>query len=93
MPEETIVVLDASGKQISSTTNPVQGASGQTSGAIPASVYLAAGTPGTFTFDVSVTDVGGSTSNVLSGSFQVMPVSSLAPVVSATGPNPQSALR
>jgi hypothetical protein len=42
------------------------------------------------TFNVSVADAGGSKSNGLTGTFHVIPVSSLAQVVSATGPNPQS---
>jgi hypothetical protein len=86
----TIVVLDASGNQISSNTAAVQGASGKSSGTITGTVQVAVGTPGTFTFNVSVTDAGGSKSNVLTGTFQVIPVSSLAQVVSATGPNPRS---
>jgi hypothetical protein len=86
----TVVVLGASGKQASSTTTPLQGVSGQTSGTITGTAQVSTRTPGLFTFQVSVTDVGGLKSNVLNGNLQVVPLASLAAVVTTTGPNPQS---
>jgi hypothetical protein len=85
----TIVVLGANGNQVSSTTTPLQGVSGQTSGTITGTAQVSTRTPGMFTFQVSVTDIGGLKSNVLNGNLQVVPVASLAAVVTTTGPNPK----
>jgi hypothetical protein len=81
----TVVVLDASGKQLSSTSTEVQGVSGKTSGTIQGSVTIPTGNVGTFTFDVSATDAAGSVSNVLSGSFRIVAASNLAAIVTPTG--------
>lgn len=86
----TVVVLDASGKQLSSTSGPVQGVSGKTSGTIQGSVTIPTGNVGTFTFNISATDAGGSVSNVLSGSFRIVAASNLAAVVTPTGQTFQS---
>jgi hypothetical protein len=85
-----ITVLDPSVKQVSSTSAPAQGASGKTTGTVAGTIQVAATTPGIFTLQVSVTDAGGSKSNVLSATFHVIPVSSMAAVVTTTGANPQS---
>jgi hypothetical protein len=86
----TIVVLGASGNQVSSTTIPLQGVNGHTSGTITGTVQVSTSTSGMFEFQVSVTDAGGLKSNVLSGNLQVVALASLADVVTTTGPNPQS---
>lgn len=85
-----VVVLDPSGKQGSNTSTPVQGASGHVSGTIQGSVTVPTSNVGTFTFNLSATDAGGSVSNVLTGSFRIVAASNLAAVVTPTGPSPQS---
>ncbi|MBV8402851.1 MAG: hypothetical protein JO203_01540 [Gammaproteobacteria bacterium] len=87
-----ITVLDSTGKQVSSSSAPIQGQSGKTSGTLAGVLQVGADTPGIFTVQVVVVDSGGSKSNTLSGNFQVVPVSSHAAVVTATGPGPQSLL-
>jgi hypothetical protein len=86
----TLTVLDPSGKQLSSTTSPIQGASGKTSGSISGIVQVAAATVGIYTIKVSVTDAGGSRSNELNGTFQIVAVASQAAFIADTGPSPAS---
>ena len=85
-----VVVLDPSGKQVSNTSTPVQGASGHVSGTIQGSVTVPTSNIGTFTFNLSATDAGGSVSNVLTGAFRIVAASNLAAVVTPTGPSPRS---
>ena len=85
-----VVVLDPSGKQVSNTSTPVQGASGHVSGTIQGSVTVPTSNVGTFTFNLSATDAGGSVSNVLTGTFRIVAASNLAAVVTPTGPSPRS---
>ena len=70
-----VVVLDPSGKQVSNTSTPVQGASGHVSGTIQGAVTVPTSNIGTFTFNLSATDAGGSVSNVLTGAFRIVAAS------------------
>ena len=85
-----VVVMDAAGKQVSSTSTPVQAASGQRSGTIQGSVTVPTSNVGTFTFKLTATDAGGSVSNVLTGTFRIVAASNLAAVVTPTGQSPLS---
>lgn len=85
-----VTILDANGQQLSATSSPIPGASGQTSGTLSGSFLVSIGNVGTFRFRVSVTDRSGSTSNELTGTFQVVAVANLAAVVTATGVSPAS---
>jgi hypothetical protein len=85
-----LVVFDPAGHQISSTSTPTTGASGQTSGTILGSVTVPTTAVGTFTFNITATDVGGSASNMLTGSFRIVAASDLSPVVTPTGQTSQS---
>jgi hypothetical protein len=86
----TVIVLDASGHQMSSTTTQLQGTSGKTSGTLAGTVQVVVGAPGIFTIQLYVTDADGANSNTLSTPFQVVAAASLAAVVTATGPSPSS---
>lgn len=86
----TVSVLDAGGNQVSTSTTPVQGTSGETSGTLGGTVQVVAGAPGVFTIKVYVTDADGEKSNTLSTQFQVVVAASMAAVVTATGPSPSS---
>jgi hypothetical protein len=55
-------------------TIPATGASGHTSGSLTGSFQVSTNTAGHFTFDVWVVDTNGSTSNHLSGSFDVVSI-------------------
>jgi len=65
----TLVVVDSSGNTISSDTIPVTDGTGLTSGTIGGQVTVGTTTVGTFTIRVSLMDMTGLRSNVLSGSF------------------------
>jgi Kelch motif len=69
----TISVLDAAGAKVTSTTTPVPNGTNLTSGVIQGSVTASTATAGTFTIQVTLTDMAGKVSNVLSGSFRVTP--------------------
>ena len=85
-----ITVLDPAGTKISSSSTPLQGASNLTSGQISGTIRVAVGSPGRFTFNVSVTDSGGSKSNVLTGDFQVTAIASQAALITPTAAGVQS---
>jgi hypothetical protein len=85
-----VVVLDPSGKQVSDSSTPVQGASGQTSGTIQGSITVPISTVGTFTFKLTATDNAGSVSNALTGTFRIIAASNLAAIATPTGQSPQS---
>jgi hypothetical protein len=86
----TVSVLDAGGHQVATSTTPVQGTSGMTSGTLDGTVQFVVGTPAVLTVQVYVTDADGAKSNTLSTQFQVVAAASLAAVVTATGPSPSS---
>jgi N-acetylneuraminic acid mutarotase len=69
----TIAVLDGTGATVTKTTSPVAGGSGVTSGTVQGSVTASTAVLGTYTIRVTLTDIGGLTSNALSGSFRVAP--------------------
>jgi len=69
----TISVLDAAGAKVGSTTTPISNGAGLTSGIIQGSVTASTATAGTFSIVVTLTDMAGMVSNVLSGSFRVSP--------------------
>jgi hypothetical protein len=83
-------VLDANQKQLSSVTSPIQGAASRTSGTLTGAVQVATTAAGIFTVQVFVADSAGARSNVLSGLFQVVAVSSQATVVTQSGPGASS---
>lgn len=66
-----IDVLDSGGTVISSTTAPVPGGSGVTSGVVQGTVIASTAVVGTYGIRVSMTDLAGIVSNALSGSFRV----------------------
>lgn len=86
----TIRVTDANGSQVSSTSAPIQGIAGQTSGTIVGSVVAAAPAAGAYTIHVSVSDSNGAFSNELSGPLDVVPVASQGRLVAAIGPGAAS---
>jgi len=86
----TVSVLDAGGKQVSTSTTQLQGTSGKTSGTLNGTVQAVVGAPAVFTIQVYVTDADGGKSNTLSTQFQVVAAASMAAVVTATGPSPSS---
>ncbi len=67
----TLTLLDASGMQLQSTTTPIQGASGLTSGGLNAVAVVSTATLGTYTFRIQVTDARGNRSGALSGTFRI----------------------
>lgn len=66
-----IDVLDAGGTVISSTTTPVPGGSGITSGIIQGAVIASTAVVGMYAIRASMTDLAGMVSNTLSGNFRV----------------------
>jgi hypothetical protein len=86
----TVVVFDASGQQLSTVTGAVQGVAGLKSGTLAGAFTISTSSVGTFTLHISVADSSGSKSNELTGTFQVIAASTLATVVTATGPSPAS---
>lgn len=86
----TVRVTDIVGAQVSTTTAPIQGIAGQTSGTIVGSVTASTGGPGNYTIHVSVTDLAGARSNELSGPFDVVRVSSQGRALAPTGPGAAS---
>ncbi len=67
-----VTVFDANGQQLSTFSTPIAGLAGQTSGTLSATFVLTVTGTGTFTFRISVTDAGGSKSNELTGTIQVV---------------------
>jgi hypothetical protein len=63
----TLSVLDATGAALSTTTTPVAGGSGMTSGAVQGTVVANTSVVGVYTFRVSLLDLAGNASNALSG--------------------------
>lgn len=86
----TLTVTDASGSQVSTSTTPIQGLSGQTAGTIMGGFQVSAIPVGIYTIHVTVTDSGGIRSNELTGSLQIVAVADQATVVATTGPDPMS---
>lgn len=86
----TIRVTDAAGAQVSTTTIPIQGIAGETSGTIVGSVTAGTPGPGNYTIHVAVTDLAGASSNELTGPFDVVRVSSQGRVLTPTGPGAAS---
>jgi hypothetical protein len=84
----TVRITDAGGAQISTVTQNIAGAGGQTTGTLSGAFQVTAATVGTYTIHVTVADNRGSQSNELTGPFQVLPVDSQAAVVATTGPAP-----
>jgi len=85
----TLAVYDSNGAELGSQTANIQDASGRTSGTIQASITIKIDNAGLYTFKVSASDQGGSTSNVLQGPFRISLPANLAPVVAATKPGPR----
>jgi N-acetylneuraminic acid mutarotase len=65
----TINVFDSTGNQIDSNTDPIQGASGITSGTIQGTYNINTSVEDDYTFDVFITDTTNLTSNILTGTF------------------------
>jgi len=86
----TLRITDSNGNQVSSSTVPISGLNGQTSGTIVGNVVMTATGAGIYTVHVTVKDSGGAVSNELVGEFEVVAVSSQARVVAATGPGASS---
>jgi hypothetical protein len=85
--------LDSTGKQVApTTTTSLTNVMANSSGIVSfnSTVQLPIATPGIFTLEGWVTDSNGSKSSIASASIQVVASSSLATVVTATGPNPRS---
>jgi sugar lactone lactonase YvrE len=85
-----LTVFDASQQQLSSTSTPIQGVAGVKSGTITGAFEVPINNPGSFSFQLSVADSGGSKSNALTGTFQIVAASNLAAVVTTTGTSPAS---
>jgi len=85
----TIVTYNTAGQQLSSTTNPVQGVNGHTSGTVVVSVLAPTTVAGDYTFQVFLIDASNRTSNRLSGTFSVMADGGGQGIlVTPTGPSP-----
>ena len=69
----TLAVIDGTGTVLSTTTTPIAGSLGQTSGTISGQVSVGTASAGTFSIRVSVTDRDGLRSNELSGNFRIAP--------------------
>ena len=82
----TLVASDSHGTVVGSGTGQIQGAAGQKSGTVQASVTIAVDTAGLYTIKVSVSDQGGAKSNELQGNFRVSVAANLAPVITSTQP-------
>lgn len=67
----TLSVLDASGGTLSTTSVPIAGVTGQTSGVVSGQVTVSTTVAGNFTIRVSVVDRDGLRSNELNGTFRV----------------------
>ena len=67
----TVTITDSSGATVSTTTTPVQGASGLTSGIIQGTVLALLAVADNYTIEVYVTDGQGHQSNVLSGPVRI----------------------
>jgi uncharacterized repeat protein (TIGR01451 family) len=78
-------MFDANGQQLFTTSTPISGISGHTSGILSGSFVASINNVGVFTFRLSVTDLRGSESNRLSGTVQVV-----YPVPALTSINPSS---
>jgi len=70
----TVTVFDSTGKQVSSSTNPISGVSGVTAGTIGISGTISTAVSGQFMFQIFVTDATGHDSNILAGTFNVSDV-------------------
>ncbi len=68
----TLTIADSSGATISTTTEPIQGAGGQTSGVLFGSVTALVPVVDNYAIRVFVTDSRGLQSNVLSGSVRIV---------------------
>lgn len=68
----TLTIADSSGATISTTTEPIQGAAGQTSGVLNGSVTALVPVVDNYAIRVFVTDSRGLQSNVLSGSVRIV---------------------
>jgi hypothetical protein len=67
----TLTVRNSGGTAISTTTTPIQGASGVTSGSLQGSVSAALAQADNYSLEVFVTDARGLRSNTLSGPIRV----------------------
>lgn len=67
----TLAVLDSAGVTVSTTSVPIAGAAGQTSGVVSGQVTVTTTSAGNFTIRVSVADRDGLRSNELSGTFRI----------------------
>lgn len=67
----TITILDGGGGTVRTVSTPVQGAAGVTSGTIQGSITAAVSVPGSYTFQVYVTDASGLRSNTLDGPVRI----------------------
>jgi hypothetical protein len=84
--------LDSSGKQVAPiTTTPITGDTSPIGFYPP--VQLPVATPGTFTLEGWVTDAKGSKSSTATTTIHVVPSSTYATVVTATGPDPAPLLQ
>jgi len=88
----TLTITDVSGSQVSTSTTPIQGVSGQTSGMISGSFQVSPIAVGPYTIHVMVTDTGDLRSNELTGPFEIVAIASQATLVAMTGPSPTSLL-
>jgi N-acetylneuraminic acid mutarotase len=68
----TINLFDSAGNQIDSNTDPIQGASGVTSGTIEATYNINTSVEDDYTFDIFITDKTNLTSNILTGTFSII---------------------
>lgn len=68
----TLTIKDSSGATVSTTTTPIQGAAGLTSGTIAGSVTASLLVADNYTLQVYITDVEGLRSNVLSGPVRIV---------------------
>lgn len=85
----TISTYNAAGQPIATTTSPVPGAIGKTSGAVAVSVSVPTTVAGSYTFQVFLTDATNHNSNHLSGTFSINPGGSgSGSLVTGTGPSP-----
>jgi N-acetylneuraminic acid mutarotase len=67
----TLTVLDARGAPVSTTSIPIQGAGGLTTGTLSGSVTAALPAAGSYTLRVTVTDARGLVSNALVGTIRI----------------------
>ena len=68
----TTSVFDSDGNQIDSTTDPIDGVSGVTTGYIEGAYYVDTSVVGKYTIEIFLTDTTNLSSNILSGDFEII---------------------